>query len=68
MHIKLNKELKQILELIAEGKQYKEIAILLGYSEITIKRRVKVLFNLYKVSCKEDLRLELQAEKLSCTF
>lgn len=68
MRIKLNNEMKEILKLVAEGWQYKEIAAKLGYSEVTIKRRVKILFNLYKVGGKEDLRLELQAEKLSCVF
>ncbi len=64
MHIKLNSELKQILNWILQGFQYKQIAEKLGYSERTVKRRAKILFNLYKVTRKEDLRLELQAERL----
>lgn len=68
MRFKLNNELKEILKLILDGRQYKEIAEKLGYSEITIKRRAKILFNVYKVKTKEELRLELQAERLSCTF
>lgn len=50
MQIKLNKELTQILELVAVGKSNKEISVQLGYSERTIKRRITELFNLYKVN------------------
>lgn len=66
MQIQLNKELKQILDFIALGLTYKQIAEKLKYSEITVKRRAKVLCNLYKVRSKEDLRLEIMAEQLGC--
>ena len=66
MHIKLNKEMKQILDFIAMGMTYKKIAEKLMYSERTVKRRAKILFNLYKVHNKEDLRLEIMAERLGC--
>lgn len=64
MQIVMSKELQEILRLVAQGKTYKDMADTIGYSQKTIKRRVKHLCGLYKVKTKIELALEYQAEML----
>lgn len=64
MQIVMSKELQEILRLVAQGKTYKNMADTIGYSQKTIKRRVKYLCGLYKVKTKIELALEYQAEML----
>ena len=73
MHIVLSKTLKEDLKRIKDVIindfhfcfTYPELADKVGYSVVTVKRRMKMLCSLYKVKNKTDLLLELQAEKLA---
>ena len=64
MQIVMTEELQKILALVTQGKTYKEMSEEVGYSTITLKRRVRKLCNLYRVKNKLELALEYQAEML----
>lgn len=64
MGIVINKELKDILNLVALGRSNKEISENLNYSIKTVERRIKKLFALYKVKNRVQLAQEYLAEKL----
>ena len=64
MQIVMNEELQKILSLVTQGKTYREMSQEVGYSQETIKRRVRMLCNLYRVKNKLELALEYQAEML----
>lgn len=56
-------EYKKILELILQDKTNEEISIELNYSKSTVKRRIKELFELYKVKSRFQLGREYMKER-----
>lgn len=54
---------KKILELILQDKTNEEISIELNYSKSTVKRRIKELFELYKVKSRFQLGREYMKER-----
>lgn len=56
-------EYKKILELILQDKTNEEISIELNYSKSTVKRRIKELFELYKVKSRFQLGREYLKER-----
>lgn len=65
MQIVLSEELQTIIQLVASGKKNEEIGQELNYSVKTVERRIKTLFNLYKVQNRVQLTAEYMAERLS---
>ena len=59
---KRQQRFKNILDLIIEGKTNAEIASILGFSLITIKKDVSFLFKKYKVKNRIELAIEYFAE------
>ena len=64
MHIVLNKEMTQILELVSVGKTNKEISVELNYSLRTVERRMNKLFRLYKVNNRIMLAQEYLMQRM----
>ena len=62
--MKLSEELVSVLELVCMGLSNKEISIKLNYSTRTVERRIKKLFELYKVNKRTLLAQEYLMEKL----
>lgn len=61
----IDKKLKSVLELVAQGKTNKEIAVYFNFSEIYIKKLVSSLFKKYKVKNRIELVNEYLAEKMT---
>ena len=69
MRKKLQNELIEIKNKIINDYKfrftYKQLAQDLNYAEITIKRKMKILCELYKVSNKEELIFEFKCELMA---
>ena len=62
--MKIEKNLKDVLILLSQGKSNREIAFTLNFSEIYVKKIVSQLLGLYKVRNRVELANEYNAEKM----
>lgn len=62
---KREKKYDGILQLLAQGKSNTEIASILGFALITIKKDITTLFKQYNVKNRTELACEYVAEKLA---
>lgn len=60
---KRDNKFNDILNLLIQGKTNAEIASILGFSLITIKKDVSFLMKKYKVKSRIELAIEYFAEK-----
>lgn len=60
----IDKKLKSVLVLVAQGKTNKEIALSVNFSESYVKKLVIKLLKLYKVRNRTELANEYNAEKM----